>query len=78
MGILAKVIASATALFLATSGASATEAVANFYKGKTIRLAIGAAAGGGYDAYARLIARLRRVAWRPLDDKPKMAIASLS
>jgi tripartite-type tricarboxylate transporter receptor subunit TctC len=57
MGILAKVIASATALFFATSGASATEDVANFYKGKTIRLVIGAAAGGGYDAYARLIAR---------------------
>jgi len=57
MGILAKVTASATALFVATSGASGTEDVATFYKGKTIRLVIGAAAGGGYDAYARLIAR---------------------
>jgi tripartite-type tricarboxylate transporter receptor subunit TctC len=31
--------------------------VAAFYKGRQIRLYIGSAAGGGYDAYARLIGR---------------------
>jgi tripartite-type tricarboxylate transporter receptor subunit TctC len=57
MTIVGKVLASATMLLMATSGLSANEDVAAFYKGKTIRLIVGAAAGGGYDAYARLIAR---------------------
>lgn len=29
----------------------------NFFKGKTIRIIVGTEAGGGYDAYARLVAR---------------------
>ncbi|HEY3153785.1 MAG TPA: hypothetical protein VGK65_19150, partial [Candidatus Binatia bacterium] len=29
----------------------------NFYKGKTIRLIVGLAPGGGFDAYSRVIAR---------------------
>ena len=33
------------------------DSVADFYKGKTIDLVIGLPAGGGYDAYGRLIAR---------------------
>jgi tripartite-type tricarboxylate transporter receptor subunit TctC len=33
------------------------QSVADFYHGKTINLVIGLPAGGGYDAYARLIAR---------------------
>jgi tripartite-type tricarboxylate transporter receptor subunit TctC len=38
--------------------AGAPHAVANdFYAGKTIRVAVGFAAGGGYDTYARIIAR---------------------
>jgi tripartite-type tricarboxylate transporter receptor subunit TctC len=36
------------------SSASAQE---NFYKGKTIRLIVGLAPGGGFDAYSRVIAR---------------------
>ncbi len=32
-------------------------AAEDFYKGKTVRLIVGSAAGGGYDAYARLVAR---------------------
>jgi tripartite-type tricarboxylate transporter receptor subunit TctC len=36
----------------------ATEASANdFYRGKTIRVAVGFSAGGGYDTYARAVAR---------------------
>jgi tripartite-type tricarboxylate transporter receptor subunit TctC len=42
--------------FLAAGGAQ--QAAANdFYAGKTIRVAVGFAAGGGYDTYARIIAR---------------------
>lgn len=33
------------------------KAIADFYSGKTIRIVVGFAAGGGYDTYARLIAR---------------------
>jgi tripartite-type tricarboxylate transporter receptor subunit TctC len=38
-------------------GARAQDAVANFYRGKQIDLVVGTTAGGGYDTYARLIAR---------------------
>ncbi|MBI4492698.1 MAG: hypothetical protein HY690_07915 [Chloroflexi bacterium] len=33
------------------------QAIAAFYKGKTIKIIVGSAAGGGYDQYARAIAR---------------------
>lgn len=36
---------------------SAEQAVAEFYQGKTIRLIVGFAPGGGYDTYSRLIAK---------------------
>lgn len=29
----------------------------SFYKGKTVRIIVGASAGGGYDTYSRTIAR---------------------
>ncbi|MFL5071297.1 MAG: hypothetical protein ACJ8D9_17075, partial [Xanthobacteraceae bacterium] len=35
----------------------AEDAVAQFFQGKQIRLVIGSSAGGGYDTYARLVAR---------------------
>jgi len=35
----------------------AQDAVTDFYKGKTITITVGTAAGGGYDTYARFIAR---------------------
>jgi tripartite-type tricarboxylate transporter receptor subunit TctC len=44
------------AIFLAGSAANVL-AQANFYEGKTIRVIVGLAAGGGYDVYARTIAR---------------------
>ena len=37
--------------------ARAQDAVADFYKGKTVTIVIGSTPGGGYDTYARLIAR---------------------
>src|SRR5262249_50978855 len=33
------------------------DAVADFYKGKLIKVVVGFASGGGYDVYARLLAR---------------------
>ena len=49
----------ALALTLLLSAASIARAddVADFYRGKNIQLYIGYAAGGGYDAYARVLAR---------------------
>lgn len=44
-------------LLLAASSASAQESVESFYKGKQVSLVVGSAAGGGYDFYARLLAR---------------------
>src|ERR1700680_608226 len=38
-------------------GSARAETVADFYRGKTIQIYVGYGAGGGYDAYARLIAR---------------------
>lgn len=40
-----------------TPASADAEAVANFYKGKQIRLVIGLGAGEAYDVYARLLAR---------------------
>ena len=37
--------------------AAATARAEDFYKGKTITLLVGSAEGGGYDQYARLLAR---------------------
>ena len=46
-------------VLLATAllGSAANAAADDFYKGKTISLMVGNAAGGGYDLYARLLAR---------------------
>ncbi len=44
--------------FLLLGGANTTAlAQANFYEGKTVRVIVGLAAGGGYDLYARTLAR---------------------
>ena len=49
-------IAGLAGLAFAASPASA-DAVADFYKGKNLTVYIGYAAGGGYDAYGRMLAR---------------------
>jgi tripartite-type tricarboxylate transporter receptor subunit TctC len=45
------------AALAALIGAAKAESVADFYKGRSISLIIGYSVGGGYDAYARLLAR---------------------
>ena len=53
--------ASCAALLLATLGGfslpASADSVADFYKGKRISMFVGSEAGGGYDAYARLVTR---------------------
>ena len=42
---------------LLPAAASAQDAIANFYRGKTITIGVGFTAGGGYDLHARTLAR---------------------
>jgi tripartite-type tricarboxylate transporter receptor subunit TctC len=50
-------IAAVLLLVVSSLAASAQDDVASFYKGRTIQLRVGSAAGGGYDVIARTIAR---------------------
>jgi tripartite-type tricarboxylate transporter receptor subunit TctC len=43
--------------FRCVSGAASADEVADFYRGRTIEILVGAGAGGGYDANARFVAR---------------------
>jgi tripartite-type tricarboxylate transporter receptor subunit TctC len=49
--------AAAAALLFAFAPAAQAQGVADFYRGKTVELYIGYSAGGGYDVYARQLAR---------------------
>jgi tripartite-type tricarboxylate transporter receptor subunit TctC len=55
-GILARIAPSAVAALLLVSSANAQDPAA-FYKGRNVNMEIGYTAGGGYDVYARTIAR---------------------
>ena len=46
-----------TAISLAQAGFALAQDVANFYRGKTVRLIVGFSSGGGYDQYGRLLAK---------------------
>jgi tripartite-type tricarboxylate transporter receptor subunit TctC len=54
---LAEITALALGIVTLTSGAADAQSAADFYRGKSIDLNIGYSVGGGYDLYARLIAR---------------------
>ncbi|HXQ53984.1 MAG TPA: hypothetical protein VN802_23020 [Stellaceae bacterium] len=54
--LLARSLAVALALFVGAAAARADD-VADFYRGRTITVYVGSGAGGGYDAYGRLLAR---------------------
>jgi tripartite-type tricarboxylate transporter receptor subunit TctC len=54
-GIALKMMLAALALAAAAPGASAQDG--EFYKGKTITIVVGYSVGGGYDQYARALAR---------------------
>ena len=53
--IFARLAAVATALL--PGPIASAQSPAEFYKGRTVELQIGYSVGGGYDIYARLIAR---------------------
>jgi tripartite-type tricarboxylate transporter receptor subunit TctC len=46
------------AAVITSSEATAQNAIADFYRGKTITISVGFSAGGGYDLHARTLARL--------------------
>jgi tripartite-type tricarboxylate transporter receptor subunit TctC len=47
----------AAAIILAAAGSANAEDVAQFYKGKQLNIVVGSSPGGGYDTYARMLAR---------------------
>ncbi len=49
-------LVAALAAFILCAGGAAADPIADFYRGKTIRMLIGYGPGGGYDLYARLVA----------------------
>ena len=60
--MLTRTLTFAAALAAAVSATAMTRAaqaqsVADFYKGKQVSMLVGSGAGGGFDAYARLVAR---------------------
>ncbi len=57
--IASRFVTSLVACLTATTAATTAkaDAVADFYKGKTFEIHVGFSAGGGYDAYARFLAR---------------------
>jgi tripartite-type tricarboxylate transporter receptor subunit TctC len=55
MSIKALLAAAVAAAFLA-GGAAAADPIADFYKGKRVKIIVGATPGGGYGTYARLLA----------------------
>lgn len=57
-GCCFRLVAAALACLIGSIGAcTAQDAVEQFYRGKQITIVVGSSAGGGYDTYARLIAR---------------------
>jgi len=58
IGFCVRLAASALACLLSAAPlAAAPDAVEQFYKGKQISIVVGSSSGGGYDTYARLLAR---------------------
>ncbi len=54
---LRRVLVAGALVLCAANSAGAQDQVEQFYRGKQIQIVVGSSAGGGYDAYARLIAR---------------------
>ena len=50
-------LAFAALTLLASASAASAQTVEDFYKGKTLQMQIGYSTGGGYDLYARVLAR---------------------
>ena len=57
------------------AGAPAQDSVAQFYKGRQINVIVGSSAGGGYDIYARLLARHMP---RHIPGSPAMVVSNMT
>ena len=60
---------------IAVSHASAQDQVAQFYRAKQITVIVGSSAGGGYDIYARLLARHMP---RHIPGNPAMVVSNMT
>src|SRR5687767_1421907 len=65
----------AIALACLTGGAAAQDSVEQFYRGKQIAMIVGSSAGGGYDTYARLLARTMGAA---IPGNPSIVVQNMS
>src|SRR5215213_8503870 len=74
MGCCIRLLAVAFACLLG-GAAAAQDAVETFYKGKQIALVVGSSAGGGYDTYARLLARTMGAA---IPGNPSIVVQNMS
>ena len=67
-----KIIAcAAVSALVLSAGAARADAVSDFYKGRTVTLLVGFGAGGGYDAYSRVVAEIMP---RHIPGKPEMIV----
>lgn len=57
MNYRGRIMAALAGTVLAASQPATADSVGEFYKGKTIEIIVGSAVGGGFDAYARFLAR---------------------
>jgi tripartite-type tricarboxylate transporter receptor subunit TctC len=55
--VLVFLVSAALATLAATAFAHSQDAVESFFRGKSVNIYVGSSAGGGYDTYARLLAR---------------------
>ena len=60
-------------LAFASTSQSHAQSVEDFYRGKTVNILVGFSAGGGYDLYARMVARYmgRHIPGNPTIDLPR-------
>src|SRR5262249_12753393 len=54
---IVRVVLAATLTAFAANVAIGQDAIEAFYRGRTVTMTVGSAVGGGYDTYARLLAR---------------------
>jgi tripartite-type tricarboxylate transporter receptor subunit TctC len=71
---IARLLAIGLAASWASQPARAQDSVAQFYKGRTVTIVAASSPGGGYDLYARLIAR---VLGRHIPGNPSVVVANM-
>lgn len=72
--MLRKILMAAAAVTLLSAPAAAQDAVAEFYRDKTVTLLVGSTAGGGVDVYGRLVGRH---IGRHIPGNPKVVVSNM-